>query len=49
MPTKGTPRHAIRIPDELWEAALAEARDRGENLNEAIRRFLRAYVDRLDK
>ncbi|WP_155992087.1 hypothetical protein [Nocardioides sp. URHA0032] len=49
MPGKGTKRHAIRIDDELWDAALHEAADRGEDLSTAIRRFLRDYINQLDK
>lgn len=48
MPGKGTPRHTIRVPDELWEAALREAEDRGEILADVIRRLLRQYVDQED-
>lgn len=46
MPGRGTPRHAIRIPDELWKAALAEAKRRGETLNDVLRRALERYLDR---
>lgn len=44
MPGRGTTRHAIRIPDPLWRAALAKARDRGDELSAVIRRALEAYV-----
>lgn len=44
MPTKGTTRHAIRIPDELWLAALAKAQERGDKLNEIIRQALTEYA-----
>jgi predicted HicB family RNase H-like nuclease len=44
MPSRGTPRRAIRIPDELWYAALAKAERSGEPLNEVIRRALERYV-----
>lgn len=40
------PLRAFRIPDELWHAALAVARERGESLSAAIRRFLEDYVKR---
>ena len=49
MPSKGTPRHTIRIDDELWANALAEAQARGEDLSTAIRGFLRDYVLHLDR
>lgn len=43
-----TPQRSIRVSDELWDAALREAADRGEPLSEAIRRFLERYVRRID-
>jgi hypothetical protein len=48
MPSKGTTRRTVRVDDELWESALDEAEQRGEMLAEAIRRFLRAYVEHRD-
>lgn len=45
MPTKGTTRHAIRIPDELWAAALTKAQERGDKLSEIIRAALVAYLE----
>ena len=45
MPSKGTTRHAIRIPDALWLAALSLARSRGENLSDIIRAALVAYIE----
>lgn len=40
-----TPKHGIRVPDELWQAALRKAQDEGTTLTEviidALRRFLR--------
>lgn len=45
MPGKGTARHAIRIPDELWQAALAKAQERGDKLSEIIRQALKEYTD----
>lgn len=44
MPGKGTRRRAIRIPDEMWVAALAKAKLRGETLNEVIRSALEQYI-----
>lgn len=44
MPGKGTTRRSIRVPDELWEAALREASDRDEILSDAVRRMLEEYV-----
>lgn len=48
MPTKGTTRHAIRIPDELWAAALAKAQEQEppDKLSEILRAALVAYLER---
>lgn len=40
-----TPR-AIRIPDELWAAALAKAEERGETVSDVVRKALERYVAR---
>lgn len=34
----------VRVPDDLWQAALARATERDETLSDAIRAFLRRYV-----
>jgi hypothetical protein len=39
-----TPKHGVRVPDELWRAALRVAHDRGETLTDVIVRALRRYV-----
>ena len=44
VPTKGTTRHAIRIPDPLWNQARTTAAEHGDNLSEIIRQALVAYV-----
>jgi hypothetical protein len=44
--SKGTTRRAVRVDDELWTAALAIAKQRGENLSDIIRAALRAYIDK---
>jgi len=44
MPTKGTPTHTVRIPDDLWTQALTLARSRGENLSDIIRQALTHYI-----
>lgn len=36
-------RH-VRVPDELWAAALAASKARGETVSEAVRGFLGDYV-----
>ena len=40
-----TPR-AIRIPDDLWEAALAKAEANGDTVSDVVRRALERYVKR---
>ena len=47
MPTKGTTRHAIRIPDELWQAALDKAQEQEppDKLSEIIRQALKDYIE----
>lgn len=40
-----TPR-AIRIPDNLWAAALEKAQERGESVSDVVRRALERYVKR---
>lgn len=39
-----TTRRTVRIPDELWHAALAVATARGETLSDIIRERLAGYV-----
>lgn len=40
----GTPLRNVRVPDDLWQAAMAKALERGESLSEVIRRALEKYV-----
>lgn len=42
--SRGTPNRAIRIPDELWQAALTVAKERGETLSDIIRDRLTGYL-----
>ena len=42
--TPGTPKRTIRVPTELWDAALDEAHRRGESVSQAIVRFLHDYA-----
>jgi predicted CopG family antitoxin len=44
--TPGTPRHTVRVKDDLWNAALAKAEERGESVSDVIRRALERYVKR---
>ncbi|ROR97814.1 hypothetical protein EDD28_2423 [Salana multivorans] len=43
MRTTHTPPRSIRVPDEVWDAAKAEAERRGETVTDAVLRFLRRY------
>ena len=40
----GTPLRNVRVADDLWQAAMSKALDRGETLSEVIRRALEKYV-----
>ncbi len=44
--TPGTPRRSIRVPDELWDAAVAKAEERGETVSDVLRKALERYVKR---
>ena len=37
---------AVRIPEDLWQAALNKAHANGETLSEVVRRALEKYVKR---
>jgi hypothetical protein len=39
-----TPHRTIRVPDDLWAAAMRIAHERGEVLSDVIRDCLREYV-----
>lgn len=48
-PMPNTPRpdntaHTVRVPDDLWAAALERAAERGESVSAVVRRALRRYV-----
>jgi hypothetical protein len=45
MTMPATPKHGVRIPDDLWEAAQEEAVRRGESVTAAINRFLGEYAN----
>lgn len=34
----------MRVPDDLWDAAMAVSEARGESLSDVIRKALEAYV-----
>lgn len=40
------PIRAVRVPDDLWTAALKAAESRGETVSEVIRQALGRYVSR---
>lgn len=42
--TGTTPVRTVRIPDDLWQAAIRTARGRGEDVPDAIRDFLARYA-----
>ena len=45
MPNKpATPNRAIRVPDDVWVAALEKARAEGRTLTEVIVTYLRRYI-----
>lgn len=44
MPGRGTPKRAVRIPDELWSAARRKAKERGEDVSTVVRAALEIYV-----
>lgn len=48
MPSRGTTRRTIRVPDHLWASALAAAEKRGETLSDVIRRALEEYAAKHD-
>lgn len=48
-PTKGTPVHTVRVPNDEWQAARSIADRRGETLSDVIRTALRRYVQRHTK
>lgn len=44
--TGKTPLRNIRVPDELWDAAMAEAKGEGRSLTDVIIGDLHRYVNR---
>lgn len=39
-----TPPRSIRVPEDLWRAAMAVADERGESVTDVLRRALERYV-----
>lgn len=47
MPDRpGTPARSVRIPDELWQTALAKAAAKGTSVSAEVVRFLERWVKR---
>lgn len=44
--TGKTPLRNVRVPDELWNAAMAEAKQEGRSLTDVIVSDLHRYVNR---
>lgn len=42
--TGKTPVRNLRLPDEIWDTALAKAQAEGTTLTEVIKRFLTRYI-----
>jgi acyl-coenzyme A thioesterase PaaI-like protein len=40
---RGTPLHAMRFADEVWQPAIARSREEGSSVNAEVAAFLRAY------
>jgi predicted transcriptional regulator len=43
--SRGTTVRAVRVPDELWDAARARARAEDRTLSDIIREALAAYAE----
>ncbi len=43
--SKGTTIRTVRVPDDLWGAALRHGEETDTNVSDAIREFLRYWVD----
>lgn len=39
-----TPKHGVRVPDDLWHAVKIKAKQRGETITEVIIRALKLYL-----
>lgn len=44
--TGETPKRSVRVPDAIWDEAIAQAKAEGKDLSEIINAFLRRYVAR---
>lgn len=39
-----TPKHGVRIPDDLWQAVKVKAKAQGETITDVIIRALKRYL-----
>jgi predicted HicB family RNase H-like nuclease len=44
--SRGTTLRNVRIPDELWDAALRKAGEEGRSVSEVVREHLERWVTR---
>jgi predicted HicB family RNase H-like nuclease len=44
QPRADNPARSVRVPDDLWAAAKAQAAQRGETVTDAVIRALKRYV-----
>lgn len=46
---RGTPVHSVRLPEELWRAAQAEAKRRGVSVSELLRDLLERHLKAIER
>lgn len=46
MPSKGTTARNVRVPDDLWQAALEKAASEGTTVSAVLLAALKRYVTR---
>lgn len=39
-----TPKHGVRVPDDLWQAVKIKAKKQGETITDVIIRALKRYL-----
>lgn len=39
-----TPKHGVRVPDDLWQAVKRKAHDQGETITDVVIRALQRYL-----
>lgn len=39
-----TPKHGVRVPDDLWQAVKVKAKQRGETITDVVLRALIRYL-----